>query len=135
MLLGDPIEVKHECEFVVIVASNDVRGQEERRQGEIYKLIDQADMLLGGLQFEVEVENGAIEMLNCEPFVPAGVAPVVLDPELTAYAAHFRTAFSYWTPDRRTKTVGTADEILLGITPNNQPTAQTNLPGVIGRER
>jgi|GEM_PF-3104179 len=131
LLFDEPIELEHRCGFVVICATNDVRSEKARRRGKIYKMISQAQQLLGGVQFEVEVESEKV-MLNTEPFLPVAVEAVTRLPDLTAYAVHFETAFHYWLPDRRV-VAGNVEEIGLNIEPTRQPENNfggEHLPGV-----
>ncbi len=133
----EPIEVEHTCGFVVIVASNDLRGREQRKTS-AFQTIGEARQLLGGVQFEITVEGagGAPDedvLLNHSPLVPAAVETIVRLPDLTAYAVHFETMFHEWLPDRRVA-VGNIEEILLGIEPsvNNDdsgnPSGQNQTP-------
>ena len=135
MLPGEPIENEHHCGFVVIVACNDLRG-EQARKTTAYKMIAEVRQLLGGVQFEIAIdEEDEAEPLNHAPLALAGVETIGRLPDLTAYAAHFETMFHEWTPDRRVVIAGRADEILLGIEPSveneNLPSAE-NLPGIRG---
>ncbi len=128
---GDAIEIEHTCGFVVIVASNDLRGQKQRLTS-AYQMIGEARQLLGGVQFEIAVE-GADELLNHSPLVPAGVETITRLPDLTAYAVHFETSFHELLADRRINAVGTADEITLDIEPiKNDIPPTANVPGVYG---
>lgn len=134
LLEKEPIENEHTCGFMVLVACNDLRGEKVRKTT-AYKMIGEARQLLGGVQFEIEVEGAEFpELLNHTPFVFAGVETIGRLKDLTAYAIHFTTSFKEWTPDRRSVTVQ-IDEILLDIEPNEYPPSANNevdLPGVKG---
>lgn len=137
---NEPIEIEHTCGFVVIVASNDLRGLKTRKSS-AYKMVGEVRQLLGGVQFEIDNE-GENEFLNHSPFVPAAVETIARLPDLTAYAVHFGTTFHEWMPDR-TITVGNVDEILLGVEPRlnvdeeneNDISLAVNLPGVSGETK
>lgn len=144
----DAIEFEHRCGFVVIVASTDLRG-EKSRKGTAYRMVADVRQLLGGVQFEVELE-GVTQLLNHSPFEYAGVETIGRLKDLTAFAVHFATAFHEWTPNRRTVMFYPADEIILDIEPRvpsydeegndegeentneSAPLAVINTPGVTG---
>lgn len=133
-LNNEPIENEHTCGFMVIVACNDLRG-EKGRKTVAFQMIGEARQLLGGVQFEIEIEGEENpELLNHSPIMFAGVETIGRLKDLTAYAVHFTTSFKEWTPDRRNVTVYPADEILLDIQPNDNPPSviEFNLPGVTG---
>ena len=133
LLDGDSIEEEHECSFVVVVIAGDLRGETARRRGGvdtlgIYTMIDAVTNLLGGVTFDADFidENGTVrrEPLNHQPFLPFNVEAIINRPDVTAYAVPFVTSFKYSLPDRRTVFAGTANEILLGGIPTNNPQGQ-----------
>jgi hypothetical protein len=126
----EPIEVEHHCGFVVIVASNDLRGSANRITS-ANAMVGEVRQLLGGVQFEIEID-GEAELLNHSPFIPVAVETIARLPDLTAYAVHFDTMFHEWLPDRRVVFSGNVEEILLDIEANNLPAANgsNNLPGI-----
>ncbi len=130
----EPLENEHACSFVVIVACNDLRG-EQARKVTAYKMVSDVRQRLGGVQFETLLD-GAPELLNHSPMMLDGVETIGRLKDLTAYAVHFRTSFKEWTPDRRVVNVYRADEIRLDVQPdgndveNIAPTE--SLPGVNG---
>jgi phage gp37-like protein len=99
---GEPFVVTHECSFSVICCSDDARGEKTRRRGAagVYKMLADARRLLSGLRF-TKMEGGVKVLLNSLPMTPAGVDYIARLPDLTAYAQHFDTTFSYETQDRR----------------------------------
>lgn len=110
----EPIENEHRCSFVVVVASDDLRGEDERRTS-AYKMIAQVRKLIGGIQFEVESEDESESvLLNHAPMIPAGVECISRLKDLTAFAVHFTTMFHEWMPDRRVVPT-TIEEIKLKI--------------------
>lgn len=133
-LTDEAIEFEHLCGFVVVVASNDLRG-EKSRKGTAYKMVADVRQMLGGIQFVIELEDEVSQLLNHSPFEFAGVETLGRLKDLTAFAVHFTTAFHEWTPNRRMMMIYPADEILLDIEPpvedeNLSPTANT--PGISG---
>lgn len=132
LLFDEPIEMEHQCGFIIICCTDDLRGQNKRRQS-IYQMIDETYFLLGGVQFEKELLNDAQEsekvMLNTEPFIPSDVECITRLPELTAYAVHFDTSFHYWLPDRRVED-GAVQEIEVPIDPINPNAGKSGLPGI-----
>lgn len=129
----EPIEVEHTCGFVVIVASNDLRGKTQQKTS-ANQMVGEVRQLLGGVQFEVEIDGEAV-LLNHSPFIPATVETITRIPDLTAYAVHFATSFHEWLPDRCVNVAGFANEILLGIASEvgeeNSPTAGVDsVPGI-----
>ena len=113
----EPIEVEHDCGFVVIVASNDLRGIEKRKTS-ANQMVGEVRQLLGGVQFEVQIE-GEDQLLNHSPLIPAAVETITRLPDLSAYAVHFSTMFHEWLPDRRVA-VGNVEEIILNYGENNE---------------
>lgn len=133
-LSNEPLENEHTCDFVVIVACNDLRGEKQRKVT-AYKMVSDVRQLLGGVQFEIDLQDGGDpELLNHSPLMFAGVETIGKLKDLTAYAVHLKTSFKEWTPDRRVVNVYRADEILLDIEPNDTgeiaPTG--TIPGVNG---
>lgn len=132
VLFGEPIEMEHQCGFIIICCTNDLRGQNKRR-ATIYQMIDETYSLLGGVQFERDFENEAHEVekveLNTEPLLPSDVECITRLPELTAYAVHFDTAFHFWLPDRRA-VASNVEEIKVPIVPTNPNAGISGLPGV-----
>ena len=104
--VGAPREYLHKCSFTVICASDNARGEQERRRGAladvgVYDMIEDAQTALWRMQFVAAMEGGEKIILNPDPLDPAGVEYIAHLPELTAYAVHFETGFIYATPDRR----------------------------------
>lgn len=129
MLDKEAIEIEHSCGFIVVVASQDLRGEKARRTS-LYKMLAQVRQILGGIQFEIEVE-GEVEnvMLNHAPLIPAGVECISRLKDLTAYAVHFETMFHEWLPDRRIVPAN-VEEINLNVFVENTNLPEFNLPGV-----
>ncbi len=140
MLENEPIENEHSCGFMVIVACSDLRG-EKARKASAYKMVGEARQLLGGVQFEIEVEGEPEKiLLNHSPFLFAGVETIARLKDLTAYAVHFTTTFKEWTKDRRVA-IENVEEIELDIDPGDFPgddpippiaNDDLSLPGVEG---
>ena len=126
-LENEPIEVEHSCGFIVVVASNDLRGEKTRRVS-VIKMIAETRRLLGGVQFEIEVENEKF-FLNHSPMMPSAVECIVKMPDVTAYAVHFDTMFHEWLPDRR-QVAANVEEIQLDVFVENNNLPVFNLPGV-----
>lgn len=129
LLENEPIEIEHTCGFIVVVASNDFRGEKARRSS-IYKMIAEVRQNLGGVQFEIEVENEKL-FLNHAPLIPSAVECISRMPDLTAYAVHFETMFHEWLPDRR-EVQANIEEIILDVFIENENLPEFNLPGVKG---
>ena len=144
VLEGDPVPNKHICGFVVVVASSDLRGNGEQL-ADVRKMIGQTRDLLGGVQFEFPInvegkDEPRIELLNHQPFVPAGVDPIEQLPDLTAFACSFMTVFNEWTPSRRVTVDPHIDEINLNIGLEINPLghsllARGGLPGVVAGDK
>jgi len=135
ILEGDPIEMEHQCGFMVVLCSDNRRGKDERR-ADVYQLIGATVDLLGGVIFAKLInegeENEESITLNAQPFIVDAIECITRLPDLTAYAVHFNTSFHHWLPDRRTVAAGNADEIEVNIDPTNPPASpiENNLPGV-----
>lgn len=123
----EPIENEHSCGFIVVVASQDLRGEKHRRVS-LYKMIADVRRLLGGIQFETEFDNETV-MLNHAPLLPTGVECISRLKDLTAYAVHFATMFHEWLPDRRVVPAN-IQEIGLNVFVENNNLPDFNLPGV-----
>lgn len=136
----EPIEIEHTCGFVVIVASNDMRGRQQQKTS-AFQMVGEARQLLGGVQFETIIKGaGGVPdedvLLNHSPLIPAAVETIVRLPDMTAYAVHFETMFHEWLPDRRVA-VSLVEEVLLDVRAeieNQIPPIGSNLPGVVRGE-
>lgn len=131
--IGAPRQYKHECSFTVICCDDNARGETERRRGSgskhvgVQAMIEDADAALAHMQFVAVVGDEKL-LLNQEPFAPAGVEHIAQLPELTAYARHYDTHFTYSTPDRRAPGAA-VQEIEIEIFPSSRGT-NTSRPGV-----
>jgi hypothetical protein len=128
MLADEPVEQEHACGFLVVLCSNDMRGQNKQR-ADTYGLIGATVELLNGIQFQSGEGEEAI-MLNTQPFRLETIECIARLPQLTAYALSFSTSFHHFSPDRRV-VPGAVSEIDLNIDPANPPaTLAESLPGV-----
>jgi hypothetical protein len=132
-LPGEPRHYRHDCSFTVICCSGDARGDKARRRGVgdkvgVYKMIQDARWLLGGVRFFATIESQQV-YLNAEPLRYGDVEYLARLPELTAYAVHFDTWFRFSEQDRTTP--GTLVEELIVEVENTYPKGETNLPGVV----
>lgn len=131
---GEPFIVEHRCTFSVICCSGDARGEQVRRRGTeagggVYKMLADARRLLAGLLFR-KMEGEENVLLNAAPLLPSGVEYVARLADLTAYAQHFDTSFSYMIPDRRKAPV-TGVSITPSATMMEDSRMRDNLPGVV----
>ena len=134
--VGAPREYLHKCSFTVICASDNARGEQERRRGAtgdvgVYDMIEDAQTALWRMQFVAVLGESEKVILNPDPLDPAGVEYIAHLPELTAYAVHFETGFIYATPDRR-EPGSQVQEIEVEIFPSSRGTNPA-LPGVVIR--
>ncbi|OLE54587.1 MAG: hypothetical protein AUG51_07325 [Acidobacteria bacterium 13_1_20CM_3_53_8] len=103
---GSPWVKRHDCTFIVILADNDARGEEQQRRGAtgIYRMIDDVHAALEGRQFVALIGEGEEQervILNPGEFIATDVEHIVHFADMTAYAVPFETYFRYLTPDRR----------------------------------
>ena len=126
---GSPVWVRHECNFVVMAASDDARGEHEQRQG-VYKMLADARKALSHRQLAVVVEGGTKPIiLNPGEFIPQRNEFIAHFENVTAYAVPFKTYFKYLTPDRRSASQE-INNIVFTIDPTNSKRGKGELPGV-----
>jgi Domain of unknown function (DUF1834) len=120
-VLGRPRPFRHECEFGVIVASDDARGESERRRGAYgtYPLIAGVKRVLTDLRLSKEVD-GTNYPLTTAPLEPTTNEVVLKMANITAYIVFFRTAFK-WTSLDRTSAGTAVTEFVLGVDSLNTP--------------
>lgn len=132
---GQPFIVNHKCTFSVVCCDDDARGERTRRRGTgttpggVYRMIADARRLLSGLQFR-KMAGEEEALLNAAPLLPSGVEYVARLAEVTAYAQHFDTSFSYTIPDRRDEPVEGVS-ITPTVTTKDGSQMGRNLPGVV----
>lgn len=132
---GESFVVQHRCTFSVICCSDDARGERARRRGTnaqtkgVYAMLADARRLLSGLKFQKQDGEETV-LLNTLPLTPAGVSYIARIPELTAYAQHFDTTFSYRTPDRHVVVPGESVEVGVAPAEGSRPRSH-QVPGVI----
>lgn len=135
---GAPWIVRHDCNFVVICADNDARGEAEQRRGPVgvYKMIDDAHVALEGRHlFALLGEEPDAErvLLNPGEFLATDVEHIAHFADVTAYAVPFSTYFRYLTPDRRDPLTEIGDvEFEINLL-NSPRVGRGNAPGVIVR--
>lgn len=130
---GSPVWVRHECNFVVMAASDDARGEHEQRQG-VYKMLADARKALSHRQIAKVIEGETEEetetiILNPGEFIPQRNEFIAHFENVTAYAVPFKTYFRYLTPDRRALATE-INQIVFTIDPLNNPRGKGGLPGV-----
>lgn len=116
---GEPFVIQHRCTFSVICASDDARGEKERRRGTavtkgVYAMLADARRLVSGWHLQ-KPDGDEVVLLNTLPLTPSGVDFIARLPGLTAYAQHFDTTFSYLTPDRHVVVPG--ESVAVGAEP------------------
>ena len=104
-----PLHFRHQCEFGVICATSDARGETARRRGAItgaqgklgcYRMMSKVRTLLSGLWLEKVVEGETVQLTH-DPLIPLSNEFMARLPNMTAYAVIFETSFNYETLDRR----------------------------------
>lgn len=128
-VLGEPLHYRHDCAFVVIVASNSPMGENSRRRGKVYKMLSLVWKELTGRRLKKTIEDEDY-LLNTQVLECVSNDFLAQLPEITAYAVTVETAFKWSSPDRTTN--GTAvTEVVLGVDSNNDPQSNPgNVPGV-----
>jgi phage gp37-like protein len=136
-VLGSPIPFRHDCEFLVVCASADARGDEAQRRGKLvgnkklgcYQMISKVREILTGLQFSTVVENEPV-LLTHQPLMPLSNEFIARLPNITAYAVPFETYFN-WSSKDRSRTGTQVTQVIPGVDSLNAPSGQNNnLPGV-----
>lgn len=125
---GAPWSVRHNCTYLVIVADDNARGEEERRRGAYNMASDVLDAL-ENRQFVYITEEGEKIMLTPGEFVSPGVEHIASYPDVTAYTVPFTTYFKYLTPDRRPQAQA-IDKIIFEFNPLNDHRDALGAPGV-----
>lgn len=143
-VFGEPIHFRHDCNFTVVCATNDARGNTAQRRGAltgnkkigVYKMLSKVREILTGLQISAVVEDVTSKgltkvLLTYAPLVPLANEFIARLPQITAYAVPFETYFKWSSKDRTT--AGTlVDEITVGVESLNTPRRnQLQLPGVV----
>lgn len=136
-VLGEPLPMRHDCEFVVICASADSRGDLARRRGQLvgskkigcYGMLSAVREVLSGLQIETVIEGESI-LLTYSPLMPQANEYIARLPQITAYAVPFKTYFKWQTKDR-SEAGKQVETIVLDVESlNSSGSGNTNLPGV-----
>jgi hypothetical protein len=101
---GAPWVVRHDFDFVVVVADADARGEDVQRVG-AYSMIGIVHQALSDRQFVAVLnegeENEERVLLNPGELIPTDVEHVMHLPDATVYAVPFTGYFKYLSPDRR----------------------------------
>lgn len=112
-----PLHFTHYCNFAVMCATNDARGERARRRGlktggapkiGCYQMLSKVRELLGGVWLDTTQDEDDLIVplarlpLTTEPLIPVANEFIVRLKNLTAYAVIFETSFNFQTPDRRT---------------------------------
>lgn len=100
---GSPWFIRHEFDFIVVVADADARGEDAQRGG-AYSMIGLAHRALSFRQLVAVLnegeENEARVVLNAGELIPTDVEHVMHLPDATVYAVPFTGYFRYLSPDR-----------------------------------
>lgn len=101
---GAPWIVRHEFDFVVVVADADARGEDVQRVG-AYAMIGIVHQALSDRQFVAVLNEGEEDeervLLNAGELIPTDVEHVMHLPDATVYSVPFTGYFKYLSPDRR----------------------------------
>jgi len=130
-----PVVYRHDCSFVVIAVSGDVRGDQARRRGAggvpgLYAMIADIKNTLDGIQFSVDLPSDAGRvLLTGEPLRPEAADYLARLPEISAYAVWYGTWFRYATADRSTA-LPLVQEVLVEVDNTWQKGQPPNRPGV-----
>ncbi len=135
-VLGKPIHFRHDCNFIVVCASADARGDLAQRRGKLvgnkkigcYKMLSKVRELLTGIRFKTSVEDEDV-LLTYQPLMPEATEFIARLPQITAYAVPFKTYFKWSSIDRGVS--GTAvSELILGVDKNETKILPDERPGV-----
>lgn len=136
---GRPTQLRHECNFAVIVATNDARGETARRRGApntlgAYAMIAKVRETLSGLTIRKVVnegeENEETVTLTISPLMPMSNQYIMRIPNVTAYAIIFGTYWRWKTVDRTTEGLPVSELVLDVQSMNSLVENPGNLPGV-----
>lgn len=101
---GAPWIVRHDFDFVVVVADADARGEDVQRLG-AYSMIGIVHQALSGRQLIAVLNEGEPDeervLLNAGELIPTDVEHVMHLPDATVYSVPFTGYFKYLSPDRR----------------------------------
>jgi hypothetical protein len=130
-VLGLSRPYKHMCEFGIIVASDDARGEDARRRGTFgtYPLIAFVKEVLTELLLTMEVEESKYQ-LTISPLRPTTSEVVLKMANITAYIIFFQTAFRWYSKDRQQAGVPVSEFVLQVDSLNDQGGNPGNMPGV-----
>jgi hypothetical protein len=100
---GSPWFMRHDFDFVVVVADADARGEDAQRAG-AYSMIGLTHRALAFRQLVAVLNAGEEDeervLLNSGELIPTDVEHVMHLPDATVYAVPFKGYFKYLSPDR-----------------------------------
>jgi phage gp37-like protein len=100
---GSPWFMRHDFDFVVVVADADARGEDTQRAG-AYSMIGLTHRALAFRQLVAVLNEGEEDeervVLNSGELIPTDVEHVMHLPDATVYAVPFTGYFKYLSPDR-----------------------------------
>lgn len=135
-VLGKPIHFRHDCNFMVVCASADARGDLAQRRGKLvgskklgcYTMLSKVREVLTGIRFK-KVDAGENVLLTYQPLVPEANEFIARLPQITAYAIPFQTYFKWSSMDRSIS--GTeVSELILEVDKNETKVLPDERPGV-----
>lgn len=131
---GAPWSVRHDFDFIVIVADADARGEDAQRAG-AYGMIGLVHRALSFRQFVAVINEGEETeervLLNSGELIPTDVEHVMHLPDATVYSVPFSGYFKYLTPDRSdSEQEIDSIEFEISVTNPARP-AVTGAPGVM----
>jgi hypothetical protein len=129
---GAPWVIRHEFDFVVVVADADARGEDAQRGG-AYQMIGVTHEALAFRQFVGVFNEGEEDeervTLNAGELVPTDVEHVMHLPDATVYSVPFTGYFKYLSPDR-SDPAQQIDSIEFEINLTNSRRTSSGAPGV-----
>lgn len=135
-VFGKPIHFRHDCEFLIVCASADARGDKAQRRGSLvgtkklgcYTMLAKVREVLTGLQLKTSVADEEV-LLTYQPLVPVANEFIARLPNITAYAVPFQTYFK-WSSADRSVAATEINELVLGVNKNNTTVLPDESPGV-----